>query len=113
MKALITTILFLICFKSYSQDYTIAQINATWNTGNDVELPSKINNYKVIYGILEEQPKSLREKLKAVPVVIIYKGTSPIAQWNADISFKLNLTKEQIADVIEQDKQAHNAERRN
>lgn len=113
MKALITTILFLICFKSYSQDYTIAQINASWNVKNDVKLPNKINGYKVIYGILEEQPKSLREKLKAVPVVIVYKETSPIAQWNADISFKLNLTKEQIADVIEQDKQTHNAERRN
>ena len=113
MKTLITIILFLICFKSYSQEYTIAQINAAWNAKNNVKLPSKINGHKVIYGILEEQPKSLREKLKAVPVVIIYKETSPIAQWNADISFKLNLTKEEIADVIEQDKQAHNAERRN
>ena len=77
MKTLITSILLLISFLSYCQDYTIVQINASWNTRNDVKLPDEINGSKVIYGILEDQPSSIRKSTKAVPIVLIYKNNKP------------------------------------
>ena len=113
MKTLITSILLLICFLSYSQNYTIVQINASWNVRNNVKLPDQINGSKVIYGILEDQPSSIRKSTKAVPIVVIYKNNKPIKQWSADLSFKLNLTKEEISDAIRKDKQAYKRARSN
>ena len=107
MKTLITSILLLISFLSYCQDYTIVQINASWNTHNDVRLPKQINGSKVIYGVLEDQPSSIRKSTKAVPIIVIYKNNKPLRQWSADLSFKLNLTKEEIADAIRKDKQTY------
>jgi predicted carbohydrate-binding protein with CBM5 and CBM33 domain len=113
MKTLITSILLLISFLSYCQDYTIVQINASWNTRNDVKLPNEINGSKVIYGILEDQPSSIRKSTKAVPIIVIYKNNKPLRQWSADLSFKLNLTKEEIADAIRKDKQTYKRARSN
>jgi hypothetical protein len=113
MKTLITSILLLISFLSYSQEYTIVQINASWNRRNDIKLPKQINDSKVIYGILEDQPLSIKKSAKAVPIIIIYKNNKPLRQWSADLSFKLNLTKEEIADAIRKDKQTYKRARSN
>ena len=113
MKTLITSILLLISFLSYSQEYTIVQINASWNARNDVKLPEQINGSKVIYAILEDQPLSIRKSTKAVPIVIIYKDNKALKQWSANLSFKLNLTKEEIANAIRKDKQTYQRARSN
>jgi len=113
MKTLVTLILLLIASISYSQDYTIVQINASWNKRHDVQLPARINGNPVIYGLLEEQSPSIQKNTKAVPVIVLYKGNQAVMQWTADLSFKLNLTKEEIADVIEQHKQTHQRARSN
>jgi hypothetical protein len=107
MKTLITLILLLIASLSYSQKYTVVQINAGWNSKHNVDLPYKIEGANVIFGYLEEQATSLQKSVKAVPVVIVYKDNKPIMQWTADLSFNLNLTKEEIADVIRKNKQTY------
>jgi hypothetical protein len=90
-----------------AQSFTVVQINAEWNKRNDVQLPARINGNPVIYGLLEQQSPSIQKNTKSVPVVVLYKGNQAVMQWTADISFKLNLTKEEIADVIEQHKQTY------
>ena len=107
MKTLVTSILLLITSLSYSQEYTIVQINAEWNRKNDVQLPKRIDGNPVVYGLLEEQSLSIQQNTKAVPVIVLYKGNQAVMQWTANLSFKLNLTKEDIADVIKQHKQTH------
>lgn len=85
----------LMSFYSYGQQYTVVQINARWNVGNDVNLDLP-NNVKYKYAYLEEQKQSMREKVKAVPIIVLYKNEKPIKQWNADITFKLNIKEEDI-----------------
>ena len=113
MKTLITLILLLISFLSYSQEYTIVQINAYWNERNKVELPFRVEGAKVVYAYLKEQPESLQKQVKVVPLVVLYKDNKPLRQWAADLSFKLNLTKEEIANAIRKDKQTHQRARSN
>lgn len=97
MKLLIS-LLFSICM--YSQKYTVVQINAYWNEKNKIELPSKVNGAKVIYGYLSEQPENLKKQIKVVPIVVLYKENKPIKQWSADISLKMAITKEELIEEI-------------
>ena len=113
MKALATLILLLIASISYSQTYTIVQINAEWNQKHNVDLPLRIDNHPVIFGLLGDQSASIQANTKAVPVVVVDRDNQPIMQWTANLSFKLNLTVEEIKDVIRKDKQAHQLARSN
>ena len=107
MRSLITLILILFAYTLTAQDYKIVQINAGWNAKNDVKLPYTIEGAKVIYGRLEEQRKELQKQIQAVPVIILFKDSKVIRQWSADLSFKLNINKEEIAYAIREDKQTH------
>jgi len=106
MKSLINLILLLSVFISYSQTFTLVEINAKWNQLNKVDLP-KIENVKTIYTYLEDQNEELQSRIKAVPVIILYKDNKPVKQWTANLSFKLSLTKEEIEHVIRENKQTY------
>jgi predicted class III extradiol MEMO1 family dioxygenase len=81
-------------------DITVLQINAHWNRHHDVNLNS-LRGCKVQYGLLERQNKELKNKIKYVPVVVVYKGNKAVRQWSADLSFKLNVDLEEIQQVID------------
>ena len=100
MKLLIA-LLFSVCM--YSQQYTVVQINAYWNERNKIELPYKVNDAKVIYGYLSEQPKSLQKQVKVVPIVLLYKDNKPVRQWTADLSFKMILSKDELIAQIKKE----------
>ena len=106
MKSLINLILLLSVFISYSQTFTLVEINAKWNQLNKVDLP-EIEGVKTIYTYLEDQNIELQSRIKAVPVIILYKDNKPVKQWTANLSFKLNLTKEEIEYAIRENKQAY------
>lgn len=99
MKNLILGFFFLLPFSIQAQKMTLVQINAKWNTKNNLELNIFEDvDYKFAY--LEDQKEDLRNKINAVPVVILYKGNKPIHQWNADLSFKLEIDCEDIEQII-------------
>ena len=99
MKNTLTLIAFLITSLFYSQEYVLIEINSEWNLKNSAKI-AKVKNVQLKKAYLEDQPKSLRDKIKSVPIVILYKDNSKIAQWTADISFKLVVTEEQILKAI-------------
>jgi len=84
----------------FSQKYTVVQINAHWNEGNKVELPSEINGVKVLYAYLEEQSDKLKSEIKAVPTILVYKDNEAIAQFTAGIDLKLHIKEEDILELI-------------
>jgi len=90
---------FLLSAKSYSQSISVIQINAEWNERNSIDL-SKLRNAKVSFGYLGEQPESLKNQIKAVPTIMIFKDGKLIHYWNADLSFKLKIRQEEIQDYI-------------
>jgi hypothetical protein len=81
------------------EKFTLIQINAKWNTKNDVEIP-QIPNCNIQYAFLEDQKESFKKNINYVPVVVLYKGNHPIQQWSADISFKLKINEKDILDAI-------------
>ena len=103
MKNTLTLIAFLITSFLYSQEYVLVEINSEWNLKNSAKI-AKVKNVKIKKAYLEDQPRSLRNKIKSVPIAILYKDNNAIARWDADISFKLVVTEEQILKAINKNK---------
>ena len=94
---------FLFPFVVKAQELTLVQINAKWNVKNNIEL-NIFDDVEYQFAYLEEQKDDIRNKITAVPVVILYKGNKPIHQWNADLSFKLEINCEDIQRIINKHK---------
>lgn len=94
---------FLFPFVVKAQELTLVQINAKWNVKNNIEL-NTFDEVKYQFAYLEDQKDEIRNKINAVPVVILYKGNKPIHQWNADLTFKLEIDCEDIQSIINKHK---------
>lgn len=90
----------LVTSSIYSQRITVIQINAQWNDRNSITL-RHIKGAEVSFGYLEEQPESLKEQIKAVPSVLVFKDGKLMKYWKADLSFKLNLKEEEVQKYID------------
>ena len=101
MKNILTLAIILFTSVLYSQEYVLVEINSEWNLRNSAKI-AKVKNVKIKKAYLEDQPKVLQNKIKSVPIAILYKDNNKIAQWSADISFKLIITEEQILKAIKE-----------
>ena len=101
MKNILTLAIILFTSILYSQEYVLVEINSEWNLRNSAKI-AKVKNVKIKKAYLEDQPKVLQNKIKSVPIAILYKDNNKIAQWSADISFKLIITEEQILKAIKE-----------
>ena len=103
MKKTLTLLLLLICGTMYSQEYVLLEVNSEWNWTNKAKI-ERIRDIPHQIAYLEEQTPSFRKKVKSVPLVILYKDGRPIMQWTADISFKLVLSRKEVMEAIENEK---------
>ena len=103
---LLTVLLFLIPLGANNNkpvinrsEYTLLHINAKWNQQNNV-IFDVIPNCKLKFAFLEDQPKEMQSTIQYVPHVVLLKNNRPIAQWSANLSFKLDLSTQDVLQVI-------------
>ena len=89
---------------SGAQEYTVLHINSNWNYRNDYKDLNKIKGAKIVKALLEDQKPSIRQQIKAVPVIFIYKGNSLVGRWDADISLSIKAPVEELQEVIDNSK---------
>jgi len=99
MKNILTLAMLLLTSVLYSQKYVLVEINSEWNLKNSAKI-DKVKNVEHRITYLEDQTPTFRKKIKSVPLAILYKDNDAIARWEADISFKLIVTEEQIKKAI-------------
>ena len=99
MKNILTLAMLLLTSVLYSQKYVLVEINSEWNLKNSAKI-DKVKNVEHRITYLEDQTPTFRKKIKSVPLAILYKDNNAIARWDADISFKLIVTEEQIKKAI-------------
>lgn len=104
MKKLFVLILLFIPVFIYSQDYTVLHINSSWNTRNDYKDLSKLRGAKIVKAFLEDQKPSIRQQIKSVPVIFIYKDNSLIGRYDADISLTIKNPVSELQEVINSSK---------
>ena len=103
MKKLL--ILLLLPLLAYTQspceeDICVVQFNAGWNSSNDVEWVEKLKNCEVIYiDIAADAASQAEYEIVVVPTIIVFNGEE-IKRFQADISFAMKATKEDVQEVV-------------
>ena len=95
-------ILTLICQTSFGQ-IVVTHFNAEWNDPNKAEWVGDLIDCEITYVDITESPK-IQEKHKVivVPTIIIFKDGEEVKRWQADLSFKMIATKEDLQEYIDE-----------
>lgn len=104
MKQILVVAALFVFAISNSQEYTILHINSAWNSKNDYKDLYKIKGAKVVKALLEDQKPSIRNQIKSVPVMFIYKDNSLIGRYDGGISLKILTPYSEIQDLINSSK---------
>jgi len=101
MRNLIIIVFMFFSFLANAQDkITVIHFNYKWNSKNDYNLRG-LQNAKVQYAWLEEQPQNIVETIRTVPVIVILGKDGRVKmQYAADLTFKIQATKEDIQKSI-------------
>ena len=94
-------ILFVLFAGSASAQVTVTQFNAGWNSANDVEWLKKLEDCDITKVDIVKKPKQQKKhKIVVVPTIIIFKDGEEVKRFQADISFSMKATREELQDVI-------------
>ena len=104
MKSLISTILlFAYSTLVYSQ-ITVTHFNANWNDANKVSWVKKLSDVDKIKDVcIAHNPEQQKKhEIVVVPTIIIFKDGEEVKRFQADISFTMVATREEVQDFIDE-----------
>jgi len=92
----------LWCSIIYGQ-IEVKQFNAGWNNANDVPWVMDLEDCKTIsyLDIAKDTESQTKHKIAVVPTIIIFKDGEEVARFQADLSFKMIATKEEVQEEID------------
>ena len=81
----------------------VEQFNAGWNSANDVGWVQSLSDCKTIgyTDIAKVTEAQAKYKIAVVPTIIIFKDGEEAARFQADLSFKMLATKEEVQEEID------------
>ena len=96
-------LLFILISSSAFGQIQISQFNAEWNKSNEVPWINKLKDCETIMYIDISTQKELQKKHKiaVIPTIIIFKDDVEVARFQADLSFKMVATKEEVQEEID------------
>jgi len=82
---------------------TVKHFNAGWNEANGVDwlMDLKDCNTKGYIDIAKDTEAQKKYKIAVVPTIIIFKDGEEVARFQADLSFKLLATREEVQEEID------------
>ena len=95
-------ILFMLFASTAFGQIQVTQFNAGWNSANDVPWVNSLSDCKTIAysDIATDTEAQTKHKIAVVPTIIIFKDGEEVARFQADLSFKMVATKEEIQEEI-------------
>ena len=102
MKALLIVLLVLISSNITAQ-IKVEQYNAGWNSANDVSWVMDLKDCETVgyYDIGKDKEMQKEYKIAVVPTIIIFKDDEEVARFQADLSFKMLATREEVQEEID------------
>ena len=99
---ILVLILVVICGKAFGQ-IQVAQFNAEWNSTNEVPWVQKLTDCKTIsyVDISKQADMAAKHKIAVIPTIIIFKDGEEVARFQADLSFKMVATREEVQEEID------------
>ena len=95
-------IIMLSCSICFGQ-IKVVQFNAGWNKANDVPWVMSLKDCKTkAYTDIAANPNEAKKyKISSVPTIIIFKDGEEVARFQADLSFKMVATREEVQEEID------------
>ena len=99
---LLVLVLVCVCGKASGQ-ISVSQFNASWNSSNEVPWVNDLSDCQTIsYVDISLQAKiAAKHKIAVVPTIIIFKDGVEVARFQADLSFKMMATREEVQEEID------------
>ena len=98
---LLVVLLILLANTSFGQ-ITVKHFNAGWNESNGVDWIMDLEDCdtKGYVDIAKDPDVQKEHKIAVVPTIIIFKDGEEVARFQADLSFKMVATKEEVQEEI-------------
>ena len=87
--------------KICKQDICVVEFNAGWNESNSVDYLSKLTDCGVVKINIDKGDWQKKYNIVVVPTIIIFNGKE-VERFQADLSFAIQATKEDIQDIIDE-----------
>ena len=95
-------LLFVLLCGSANGQIQVAQFNADWNKANEVSWVMDLEDCQTISYVDINTQKEMQKKhrIAVIPTIIIFKDDEEVARFQADLSFKMLATKEEVQEEI-------------
>ena len=97
-------ILFMLIAGAANSQIAVKHFNAGWNEGNGVDWIMDLKDCKTksYIDIAKDPDAQKKYKIAVVPTIIIFKDGEEVARFQADLSFKMVATKEEVQEEIDE-----------
>ena len=101
MKKVLTLLLLIPTF-GFSQ-IEVKYFNAAWNSANDVDWFMSLEDCstKDVTDIGKDKEAQAKYKIAVIPTIILFKDGEEVARFQADLSFKMVATREEVQEEID------------
>ena len=81
----------------------VIQFNAGWNSSNEAPWVMKLTDCQTIgyVDISTDKEAQTKYKIAVIPTIIIFKDGEEVARFQADLSFKMVATREEVQEEID------------
>ena len=94
---------FLLFVGIVNAQIEVIQYNAGWNSANDVEWTEELTDCEIDYvDIMEKSKQQEKHNIAVVPTIIIFDEGEEVKRYQADISFSIKATKEELQEFIDE-----------
>ena len=92
----------LLCTSAFAQ-IEARHFNANWNSANDVTWFMDLEDCKTkgFIDVAKDVEAQKEHKIAVVPTIIIFKDNEEVFRFQADLSFKMLATKEEVQEEID------------
>ena len=96
-------LLLILISGSANAQISVSQFNAKWNEANEVSWVMELEDCRTIaYVDIAANPKmQVKHKIAAIPTIIVFKDDVEVARFQADLSFKMVATREEVQEEID------------
>ncbi len=103
MKKILLTLAFLFLVNLSKAQVVVLHFNADWNKANAVEWVEDLDDCDIEFIDIAKKPKLQKEySIVVVPTIVILQYDEEKKRYQADLSFKMTATKEEIQEQIDE-----------
>ena len=96
-------VLFLLLASTSFSQIVVTHFNAEWNNPNKVKYIGELTDCDIVYVDIAVAPKlQAKHEIIVVPTIVIFSDGEEVKRYQADLSFKMLATRDEIQNYIDE-----------